>query len=148
MDRQCNNRKKKDKWTTTIKKNCIENWKLGWARIVSASLVAPVVLLSFKSRRQVTTKRNEEHIWSCVTQIYRNNHPWWWPQSVQSNDVNLTRWNPWFSSFLVSSNPQSGKWWQSTQAQEYCINWEIYTPHVCAAKMLLNINGKFVMGKL
>jgi hypothetical protein len=31
---------------------------------------------------------------------------------------------------------------------EYCINCDIYTPHVGAAGLLILINGKFIMGKL
>ena len=40
--------------------------------------------------------------WSFVTQIFHNGHPWHY-------DFNLTKWNPWFSSFLVSRNPLTRK---------------------------------------
>ena len=48
----------------------------------------------------------------------------------------LPKRNPWFSSFLVSSNPLSRK------------TYEINTPYAGAAGMLLHISGKFTMGKL
>ena len=56
--------------------------------------------------------------------------------------------NPWFSSFFVSSNSLSRKSWQVPRALEYRSNWDIYTPYAGAAGMLLQINGKFTMGKL
>jgi hypothetical protein len=48
---------------------------------------------------------------------------------------------------LVSSNPLSRKSRKEPQALEYRINWEIYTPYAGAARMLLQINGNFTMGK-
>jgi hypothetical protein len=62
--------------------------------------------------------------------------------------LSLTKRNPWFSNFLVSSNPLSRKSWLEQQALEYRIIWEIYTPYAGAAGRLLHINGKFTMGKL
>jgi hypothetical protein len=42
--------------------------------------------------------------WSFVTQIFHNSQP-----NFRSIDFHLTKRNPWFSSFLVSSNPLSRK---------------------------------------
>jgi hypothetical protein len=61
-----------------------------------------------------------------------------------SGDGNVTTRDLWFSSLLGSSNPLSWKSCQAPQALEYRINWEIYTPKVGAAGMLLHINGKFI----
>jgi hypothetical protein len=46
---------------------------------------------------------------------------------MASEDVSFTAINPWFCSFLASSNPLSRKSWQETQTIGYRINWEIYT---------------------
>jgi hypothetical protein len=46
---------------------------------------------------------------------------------MASEDVSFTTINPWFCSFLASSNPLSRKSWQETQTIGYRINWEIYT---------------------
>jgi hypothetical protein len=65
---------------------------------------------------------------------------------LSSEDVNLTKRNPWFSSFLVSSNLLSRKSWEEPYALEYRINWSMYTPYAGAAGMLLHVSGKFTMG--
>ena len=46
---------------------------------------------------------------------------------MASEDVSFTTINPWFCSFLASSNPLSRKSWQETQTIGYRINSEIYT---------------------
>ena len=80
--------------------------------------------------------------WTFVTQIFHNGQP------SHSDDFNLTKRNPWFSSLLVSSKPISSKSWREPQALKYRINWDIHTPYAGAAGNLLHINGKFTMGKL
>jgi hypothetical protein len=60
---------------------------------------------------------------SFLTQIFHNGQP-----KFRSDDFNMTERNPWFNSFLVSSNPLSRKSCWEPQALEYRINWEIYTP--------------------
>jgi hypothetical protein len=78
--------------------------------------------------------------WSFVTQIFHNGQP-------SHDDFNFTKRNPWFSIFLISSNPLSRKCWEEPQALEYHINWEIHAPYAGAVGMLLHINEKFTMGK-
>jgi hypothetical protein len=62
---------------------------------------------------------------------------------------NLTTSNPWFSSFLFSSNPLSRKSWQEPQPLEFG-SAERYILHMYwgAAERLLHINEKFTMVKL
>jgi hypothetical protein len=47
--------------------------------------------------------------WSFVTQIFHNGQPGRGGDRKTFDDFNLTKRNPWFSSFLVSSNPLSRK---------------------------------------
>ena len=70
------------------------------------------------------------YLWSFVTQIFHNG-----PPSHGRNRKTFKRMT-WISIFLVSSNPLSRK----SQALEYRIIWEIYTPYAGAAGMLLHIN--------
>ena len=106
----------------------------------SCSLVTiPVISHEWERDWKVFTTSGT-YTWSFVTQMFSNCEP--------SDDFNLTNRNPWFSSFLVSSNPLLRRSWQEPQALDYRINWEIYTPYTDAAGMLLHINGKFTMRKL
>jgi hypothetical protein len=59
------------------------------------------------------TKRSWADLWAWnkwyhVTQMLHNGQP---SHDFRSDDFNLTKRNPWFSSFLVSSNPLSRKSW-------------------------------------
>jgi hypothetical protein len=99
----------------------------------------PVKSHEWGNDREVLTTSGT-YPWSFVTQIFHSDQP---SHDSESADFNLTNWKPWFSSFLVSSNPLSKKSWYEPQALEYSINWEIYTPYAGAAGMLLHINGKF-----
>jgi hypothetical protein len=83
-------------------------------------LIAPLV--SSNSSIMLTTSGT--YPWSSVTQIFHRG------DDRKSDDFNLTKRNPWFSSFLVSSHPLSRKSLWEPQALEYRINWEIYTPSV------------------
>jgi hypothetical protein len=93
-----------------------------------------------KDREVFTTSGT--YLWSSVTQIFHRG------DDCKSDDFNLTKRNPLFSSFLVSSHPLSRKSLWEPQALEYRNNWEIYTPYAGAAGVLLHMNGKFTMGKL
>ena len=78
---------------------------------------------------------------SFVTQIFRSGWPSY-DSDRKSDDLNFTNRNSWFSRFFVSSNPQSRKSGYEPQTLEYRIHWEIYTPYIAAAGMLLHKMGK------
>jgi hypothetical protein len=66
--------------------------------------------------------------------------------NFRCGDFNLTNWNSWFVSFLVSCKEiLIGT---TSSGMEYGIIREIYTPYAGASGILLHINGKFTMGKL
>jgi hypothetical protein len=70
-------------------------------------------------------------------------------ENFRSKDFNLTKRNPWFSSFLASSNPISRKSRYEPQAMDYRFNWEIYTPVAFMngdAKFGHHCNWKFKRG--
>jgi hypothetical protein len=106
----------------------------------------------------ITWVMNEERTGKCLRQVeHIRDHLWHrysitvnqvMVSTVKSDDFNLTKRNPWFSSFLVSSSPLSRKSWYEPQAVECRINWEIYTSYAGAVEMLLHIYWKFTMGKL
>ena len=63
-----------------------------------------------QDRIVITTRRT--YRWSFVTDVSQ----WltklsWRPKNFRSDDFNLSTGNPWFSSFLVSSNSLSRKSW-------------------------------------
>ena len=63
-----------------------------------------------QDRIVITTRRT--YRWSFVTDVSQ----WltklsWRPKNFRSDDFNLSTRNPWFSSFLVSSNSLSRKSW-------------------------------------
>ena len=103
---------------------------------------------------------NEEWTGKCLRQVEYISGHLWHRYAIAVNhvmvatvklskwDFNWTKWNPWFSSFLFSTNPLSRKSWYAPQALDYRINWEIYTPYAGAAVMVLHMNGKFTMRKL
>ena len=98
---------------------------------VPAPIMTPVVLLFLKTRWQVI----------CDTDIWLIKL-WWRPHNFLSDDVYLTTRKPRFSIFLVSSKNLSRKAWHKPPALEYSINWEIYTPYIDGAGMLLHLNWK------
>jgi hypothetical protein len=53
--------------------------------------------LEIDSEGRLRTKFYDENFSHCELSIY------------MSDDFNFTKWNPWFSSFLVRSNPLSRK---------------------------------------
>jgi hypothetical protein len=126
-----------------------------WA--VLAPLGTPIVLIELQNRWSVM---NEERTGKCLRQVEHIRLHLWHIYSIavnqvlvatvkfRSDDFNWTKRNSWFSSFLVSTNPPSRKFWYVPQTLEYRINWEMYTPYAGAVVMLLHINGKFTMGKL
>jgi len=66
----------------------------------------------------------------------------------RSDDLNLTNRKPRLSNVPVSNTSLLKKLRLEPQAFEYRINWEIHTPYESATGLVLNINGKFTMGKL
>jgi len=61
-----------------------------------------------KGPGSVYDKWNIYNPWSFVTQIFHNGQP---SHGDDRKTFNLTKRNPWFSSFLVSSNPLSRTSW-------------------------------------
>jgi len=103
---------------------------------------------------------NEERTRKCLGQVEHICGHLWHRYSITINqvmvatvkfrsfDFNFTKMNPCFSSFLVGNNPLSWISWYEPQALEYRIIWDINTQYADPAGMLLQINGKFTMGKL
>ena len=76
-----------------------------------------------KDREVFTTSGT--YPWSFVTHIFHNGRPSHGDdRKTLSEDFNWTKRNPWFSSFIVSSNPLSMKSWYEPKALEYRINRE------------------------
>jgi hypothetical protein len=65
----------------------------------------PVISREWGKDREVLTSSGT-YTWSFVTQIFHNSQP-----HFRSDDFYLTKRNPWFNSFLVSSNPLSRTSW-------------------------------------
>ena len=92
----------------------------------------PVISREWGKTREVFTTSGT-YPCSFGTQIFHNGQP------SHGGDRNffevmtskLTKRNPWFSSFLVSSNSLSRKSWSEPQALEYRIIWEIYIYSIC-----------------
>ena len=74
--------------------------------------------------------------------------PWWWPWYFRSDDLSLTNRNHWLCNVLVNNISLSRTLQLEPQALEYRMNWVIHTLYESSTGMVLNINGKFTIGKL
>lgn len=70
-------------------------------------------------------------------------------ENFQNDNYNFTIRNPWFSSFLGSTNPNSRKSWLKLEQQvlEHRVNWETYIRYARAVVMLLYIDKSFPIVK-
>ena len=111
----------------------VNSGALAWCA-VPAPLMATVMLIYLHTRNVMNAERDIMVNPDMMATLQPRN---WWLQ-----------YEPWFRSFLVSSNNLSIKSWHEPQALEYRINWYIYiyTPYVGAAGMLLHINEKLKIG--
>ena len=68
----------------------------------------------------------------CDTDLpQRSSKSWWRPYNFRSDDFNLTKRNPWFSSYLASSNLNQGnpdmnhKLWNIVSTEKYILHMQV-----------------------
>ena len=144
-DLQNNTRKTKDRATWTLLITRDELMCSGRISISCSTGGTRLVTTSDKSWMRKGPDSDcdiQEDPWSFMTRIFSNGKP------SHVGDFNLRTMNPWFCSFLVSSNLLSSKLWSEPQTLAYRINGERSTHIIGDAGMLLHINEKFRMEKL
>ena len=117
---------------------------------VPASLVAPAVLIWLKIRWPVISEdgtgprlRQAKHVRNYLSHKYSLTINQFMLVTVKrhSGDLNISIKDPWFSRFVVSSNPLAHASRQQPQDLQFCISWDICTPYLCASGISLHIYG-------